>query len=77
MMGFDPHVNGWTNVAEGYMKYNPNAEIVVEPQGGQPDMLAKYKASLASSSGRGYLHGARMGCVQWAVTKQITPLSPM
>jgi len=76
MMGFDPHVNGWTNVAEGYMKYNPNAEIVVEPQGGQADMLAKYKASLASGSGGDLFTVPGWDVYEWAVTKQIAPLSP-
>ena len=51
VMSFDPHVNGWNNVAEGFMKKYPNIRVTVEGQGGQGDMLAKYVAALSSKSG--------------------------
>lgn len=76
VMGFDPHVNGWQAVADGYMAQNPNATITVEAQGGQADMLARYKTSLSSGSGADIFTAPGWDVYEWAVTGQILPLSP-
>ena len=76
VMDFAPHVNGWNNVAEGFMKKYPNIKVTVEPQGGQGDMLAKYVASLSSKSGADIFTTPGNMVYEWSMTDQILPLTP-
>jgi ABC-type glycerol-3-phosphate transport system substrate-binding protein len=76
VMSFDPHVNGWNNVAEGFMKKYPNIKVNVEGQGGQGDMLAKYKAALSSKSGGDLFTTPGNMVYEWSMTDQILPLTP-
>ena len=76
VMAFDPHVNGWNNVAEGFMAKYPNIKVNVEPQGGQNDMLAKYIASLSSKSGGDIFTTPGNMVYEWSMTDQILPLTP-
>jgi hypothetical protein len=76
VMAFDPHVNGWKNVADGFAKKYPNMKINVEPQGAQADMLAKYVASLSSKSGGDIFTVPGNMIYEWSLTKQILPMSP-
>lgn len=73
---FDPHVQGWKNVAEGYMTRNPDVTVVVEPQGGQVDMGAKYKAALASGSGGDVFTVPGPDVYEMALAGNLVPLSP-
>jgi multiple sugar transport system substrate-binding protein len=75
-VGFDPHVNGWTKVIEGYKKVNPDATVTLEPQGGQADMLAKYKASLASGTGADIFTTPGWDVYEFSIAGQLLPLSP-
>ena len=76
VMEFDPHVNGWKNVADGFMKKYPNVTVEVEPQGGQGDMLAKYVASLSAKSGGDIFTVPGNMVYEWSMTQQILPLTP-
>ena len=76
VMSFDPHVNGWNNVAEGFMKKYPNIKVTVEGQGGQGDMLAKYVAALSSKSGADIFTTPGNMVYEWSMTDQILPLTP-
>jgi hypothetical protein len=76
VMEFDPHVNGWKNVADGLMKKYPNIKVAVEPQGGQGDMLAKYVASLSAKSGGDIFTVPGNMVYEWSMTEQILPLTP-
>ena len=76
VMAFDPHVNGWKNVADGFMKKFPNVRVTVERQGGQGDMLAKYVASLSAKSGGDIFTMPGNMVYEWSMTEQILPLTP-
>jgi len=75
-VGFDPHVNGWKKVIEGYAKKNPAAKVTLEPQGGQADMLAKYKASLAAGNGADIFTTPGWDVYEFSIAGQLLPLSP-
>jgi ABC-type glycerol-3-phosphate transport system substrate-binding protein len=74
-MNFSPHVNGWTNVINGYMAKNPGANITLEPQAGA-GLLATYKTAMVSGQGGDIFTTEGPNVYEWSISGQILPLSP-
>ncbi|TFG62897.1 MAG: extracellular solute-binding protein [Spirochaetales bacterium] len=75
-MAFDPHVNGFTNVIEVFNKNNPDVEVTLEPQPGQPDLVSKMRSSLSSGKGAQAFTTPGTTITEWVVPGNLQALSP-
>ncbi len=75
-LAFDPHVNGSNAVIKAFMEKNPDVEVILEPQPGQADLVAKMRAALAAGEGAELFITPGTTILEWAVPGSIQPLTP-
>ena len=75
-LAFDPHVNGSNATIKAFMEKNPDIEVILEPQPGQADLVAKMRAALAAGNGAELFITPGTTVLEWAVPGSIQPLTP-
>ncbi|MEI6157871.1 MAG: extracellular solute-binding protein, partial [Atribacterota bacterium] len=75
-MAFDPHVNGSNATIKAFMEKNPDIEVILEPQPGQADLVAKMRAALAAGNGAEIFITPGTTVLEWAVPGSIQPVTP-
>jgi ABC-type glycerol-3-phosphate transport system substrate-binding protein len=76
IMDFAPDIQSWKSVADGFSKKYPNIKLNVEPQFDWDGTMAKEEAALFAKSGADVFMTGGWALYEWAVTKQILPLTP-
>jgi ABC-type glycerol-3-phosphate transport system substrate-binding protein len=76
IMNYAPDIQSWKDVADGFSKKYPNIKLNVKPQLGWDETIAMEGRALAAKSGADVFMTGGWALYEWAVTKQILPLTP-